>query len=111
MDDRGGQPPLQLAPAPSVEPARAEAARALLTVDEAADFLRVSRRSFMRHVRPHVPAVRVGRRAVYLKEDLLTWAVTQRGSSSSRPPRPAESGTAASPSVATASSSRRASEI
>lgn len=60
-----------------------EAALRLLTPDEAAQRLGVSRDTFDRHVRDHVPHVRIGRLLKYDPRDLDAWLDEQKAGSSS----------------------------
>lgn len=73
----------------SAAPVLPPAARpGLLTRDDAAAFLRVSVRTFERHVQPGLPSVRLGRRVLFRPGDLDAWLVanTTPGSISSSAP-------------------------
>lgn len=48
----------------------------LLTIQEAAQFLRLSKRTL--YLRKDIPCVREGHRILFLKEDLETWVLTHR---------------------------------
>ena len=52
--------------------------RAKLSVPEAAEYLGVSVRTFYEHVRPGLPAIRIGARVVFDPEDLDKWAELQK---------------------------------
>lgn len=48
----------------------------ILTIDEAAKFLRVTRRTLYRH--PEIPRVRIGHQLKFILEDLEAWVSGQR---------------------------------
>ena len=48
----------------------------LLTIDEAARFLRLTKRTL--YQRLDIPRVRYGHRVIFIKEDLEQWVRTQR---------------------------------
>ena len=48
----------------------------ILTIDEAAQFLRVTKRTLYR--RPEIPRVRIGHQIKFIREDLEAWVVNQR---------------------------------
>ena len=48
----------------------------LLTIDEAAQFLRLTKRTL--YQRLDIPRVRYGHRVMFIKEDLERWVRTQR---------------------------------
>jgi len=52
--------------------------RAKLSVPEAAEYLGVSVRTFYEHVRPGLPAIRIGARVVFDSDDLDKWAELQK---------------------------------
>ena len=82
----------------------------LVTKREAAAFCRVSLRTFEREVQGQVPAVRIGSRVLFDREDLRRWLDELKGLRSTGI-RAAVSTTSASPTMAAASMSPRASEI
>lgn len=49
----------------------------LLTIDEAARFLRLTKRTL--YQRPDIPRVRYGHRVMFIEEDLERWVRAQRG--------------------------------
>ena len=49
----------------------------LLTIEEAANFLRLSKRTM--YLRRDIPRVRYGHRVVFIKEDLEAWVMARRG--------------------------------
>jgi hypothetical protein len=55
----------------------------LLTRQGAARYLGLGLRTFQRHVRPHVPAIRVGSRPMYQQEDLERWVDERKVKASS----------------------------
>ncbi len=50
----------------------------ILTIDEAAKFLRVTRRTLYRRL--EIPRIRIGHQLRFVREDLELWIVGQRGS-------------------------------
>lgn len=48
----------------------------ILTIDEAAQFLRVTKRTLYR--RPEIPRVRIGHRLMFVREDIEAWVLSQR---------------------------------
>lgn len=53
----------------------------ILTINEAAAFLRVTRRTLYRH--REIPRVRIGHKLMYLREDLEAWVRSRREGSES----------------------------
>ena len=48
----------------------------ILTIDEAAQFLRVTKRTLYRH--PDIPRIRIGHQLRFVREDLEGWIASQR---------------------------------
>jgi len=48
----------------------------ILTIDEAANFLRVTKRTLYR--RTEIPRVRIGHRLMFVQEDIEVWVFSQR---------------------------------
>lgn len=48
----------------------------IITIDEAAQFLRVTKRTLYR--RSEIPRVRIGHRLMFVQEDLEAWVLSQR---------------------------------
>ena len=60
----------------------------MMTKAEAAAWCRVSIAAFDAHVRPHLPSKKIGRRVVFHRSDLETWAQSE----AARPPAPVSKG-------------------
>lgn len=62
--------------------ASAPSAEALLSRPQSAALLGISLRTFDAHVRHKVPAVRIGGRVLFAREDLLQWLDTRKAGGS-----------------------------
>lgn len=87
----------------------------LLTKREAAAFCRVSLAAFDSHVRPTLSPKRIGRRVLFLQEDLEAWAESPSRDGKTKPGRspaspPKRSGTPGSPLLVALLSDPRAQE-